>query len=171
MAKYIVEIPDGVPVGDGLVPFEQCRPSLWDNAYKSGLRNAWTAAWVLYAELKGWEIEYVFGGGINTFADVYKKILTEEQAAITGAIDEAVNAILDYVKKKRAEEEEAKIKVGDEIDFEGDRLVVLKLFNDDIHLAGITLDGSYYCAPKDRSKKTGRRFPEIAELLKAMRGR
>lgn len=40
MAKYIVEIPDEVPVSDELVPFDMCRPSWYWEAYKKGKAEA-----------------------------------------------------------------------------------------------------------------------------------
>lgn len=40
MAKYIVEIPDEVPVSDELVPFDMCRPSWYWEAYKKGKADA-----------------------------------------------------------------------------------------------------------------------------------
>lgn len=36
MAKYIIEVPDEVPVSDGLVPFDMCRPSWYWEAYEKG---------------------------------------------------------------------------------------------------------------------------------------
>lgn len=37
MAKYIVEIADEIEKDSALVPFDMCRPSWWEEAYKQGM--------------------------------------------------------------------------------------------------------------------------------------
>lgn len=45
MAKYIIEIPDEVPVSDELVPFDMCRPSWYLEAYENGKADTEDDVW------------------------------------------------------------------------------------------------------------------------------
>ena len=79
------------------------------------------------------------------------------------------------MKKKRAEEEEAKIKVGDEVISVnyGIRAVVTKINSMAMKAYLLYADGStceVTLTDNGRYKKTGRHFSQIADVLKQIEG-
>ena len=124
-------------------------------AYRKGLEDAWNAARkiVLSREdggLFGYEErKAVFGCG-NYMA--LKKFLAQE----------AIEKIRQYEQKQE------KIKAGNEVNGKGGRGVITKISDDGDHFNVMWENGStgYYMIGD--FKKTGRNFPEIAEVLRKM---
>ena len=192
--KYIIEIPDNtawlqwVKVSDkdghvcfdfkdpeDLIPYtepdtEQVREDAFKNgydaackdidvksktnaAYRKGLEDAWEAARkIVLSREDGGMFDYegrksVFGCG-NYMA--LKKLLAQE----------AIEKIRQY--------EQEKIKVGNEVNGKGGRGTITKISDDGDHFNVMWENGStgYYMI--EDFKKTGRNFPEIAEVLKKM---
>ena len=150
MFNHIV-IPERVLKG-----FEKYDP---ESEYQRGLHDAWEAA----RKIAG----FPSLGGLNThelmkFFDT--DIVAQVMAELTAK--QAIEKLRDYEAKKKVEEE---IRVGDEVETTAfNKVIVLKHLHDGyyaalndqfekvmIHLSGIV-------------KKTGRHFPQVAELLAAM---
>lgn len=77
MAKYIVEIPDEVPVSDELVPFDMCRPSWYWEAYKKGKAEAEDEVWEFVRKLSCMKYEETrdcFGIGYEGEFDVLSSL-------------------------------------------------------------------------------------------------
>ena len=155
--KYIVEIPDGVPVSEELVSFDMCRPSWWDEAYQKGLNDAWETAQAICCTENIDELERM---GFNClFTDLRAN---QHDAIINNSAFEVIKLLKAWKWKQN------EIKVGDEIIFEGDVKAVV------VDMDGRTLwalsevgtmnvlDGT---TPRE---KTGRFFPQVEELLKKM---
>lgn len=69
--------------------------------------------------------------------------------------------------------QEDEIHIGDEVIYNGDRVVVTDIFLQDITrlwIEGVTSSGKTVEAMESDIKKTGRHFPEVEEMLKKMRG-
>lgn len=49
--KYIIDVPDEVPVSDELVPFDMCRPSWYLEAYEKGKADAEDEVWDFVSRL------------------------------------------------------------------------------------------------------------------------
>lgn len=132
-------------------------------AYQRGLNDAWEAARKVYLPenqggLSIFELNYVFDvRHINT-------LFTEFNAK------EVIEKLHAYEAEKKAkEEEEEEIKVGDEVETTAfNKVIVLKHLHD-----------GYYAALNDKfekvmihssgiTKKTGRHFPQVEEMIKIM---
>ena len=126
-----------------------------DEAYQKGLSDAWDAARkiVLSREdggLFGYEErKAVFGCG-NYMA--LKMFLAPE----------AIEKIRQY------EQEQEKIKAGNEVNGEGGRGTITKISDDGDHFNVMWENGSTGYYMMEDFKKTGRHFPEIAEVLRKM---
>lgn len=73
-------------------------------------------------------------------------------------------------KYKEAQEADREIRIGDEVDPLGDkksRFFVTRIIND--RLSGTASDGRWAACDKREARKTGRHFPQIAEVLEAMK--
>lgn len=124
-------------------------------AYENGANDAWECAKNL---LKGEHDQYkrfeIFG---NTDVDNIFTLLTGAEA---------------LVKLKKYEEEQKRaveIKIGDEVtDNDGWKGVVTWISPDGEYLVVTLQDGSALRWKKEGFKKTGRHFPEIANILKQM---
>jgi len=156
--KYIVDVPDEVPVSDELVPFDMCRPSWYLEAYEKGKADA---------EDEVWEF-------VRIITDMTEKQRIECFGGATCDLDEYwtyqdAKTKYDAWKKKKEQ-----VRVGDEVEYECDgrvRFVVLEIVGRKAY--GFKYPCDYadvgeYC-DIDRLTKTGRHFPEVAELLKKMR--
>lgn len=160
--KYIIDIPDEVPVSDELVPFDMCRPSWYWEAYEKGKAETEDEVWGfvrIITDMTECERKECFGGSTCDL-DEY---MTYQEA----------KAKYDAWKKKKEE-----IRVGDEVEYECDgivRFVVTGIKNStaygfrQMYEYDDVSDVGEYC-DIDMLKKTGRHFPEVAELLKKMRG-
>ena len=119
-----------------------------DEAYQRGLNDAWDVARKIFSmdgEVRETLLHNCF------FKDIIENISASEA-----------------VKKIRQYEKQEEIKVGNEVDGEGGRGIITKISNDGDHFNIMWENGStgYYMI--EDFKKTGRHFPEIAEVLKKM---
>lgn len=75
------------------------------------------------------------------------------------------------IEEHKAKEEKAKdqIRVGDEVEYGIMVYVVTKITVDESHVIGIHTSGNVGAIPIDKCRKTGRHFPQIAEVLEQMR--
>ena len=130
-----------------------------DDAYQKGLDDAWEAAKKLFSSMADSDIEKAFpiewnNGGFKALMDLQPQ--------------EAINRIKAYEEQKADEE----IKVGDEVDWSGDRFIVTriyKLFVDKNHCDGIGKNGCVYNDVLVESLvKTGRTFPLVASIVEEM---
>ena len=124
-----------------------------NRSYEDGLKDAWETARKI-AELDTDEQKKLFGCfGISFVAHEF-------------SAHEAIEKIRQY------EQEQEEIKVGDEVDWNGDRYVVTYIDVDETYVDVIDCSCGSVC---DRLAikgitKTGRHFPEIATVLEKMRG-
>ena len=158
MAKYIINIPDEVPVSDELVPFDMCRPSWYWEAYKKGKAdtedNAWEFA-MTCLKMDGADFYKCFG---DSMVDCLTKLSYKEAK--------------DKYELWKAEREQ--IRVGDEVEYEccGELVTFVVTGTDGKRAYGFNIfcdfdDVGEYCDIEDL-RKTGRSFPEIADVLKKM---
>lgn len=175
--KYIIEIKDlGVQRGnyylknsvfdhvvisdEALQGYEKYDP---EADYQRGLNEAWEAARKVYLPenqggLSIFELNYVFD--VRHISTLFTEFSAKE-------VIEKLHA---YEAEKKAKEEEEEIKVGDEVETTAfNKVIVLKHLHD-----------GYYAALNDKfekvmihssgiTKKTGRHFPQVEELLDAMK--
>lgn len=138
--------------------FEKYDP---ESEYQRGLHDAWKLTQKIFrfvedGGMKSEELRNAFGTGV-----------TAEIAALP--IEKVMSTLTEYEAKKKAEEE---IKVGDEVetDYIGNGIITRKAKDDEWYVA---IDKDFYRHPIHKShivRKTGRHFPQIAELLAEMRG-
>ncbi len=127
-----------------------------EDGYQKGLNDAWdTARKILLSKKDGGLLEYderkaVFGYG-NYFL-VLKKC----------SASEAIEKIRQY------EQEQEKIKVGNEVDGKCGRGIITKISDDGDHFNVMWENGSTGYYMREDFKKTGRHFSEIAEVLRKM---
>lgn len=128
--------------------------------YEDGLNDAWETARkieVPTAEggLSGKELAQIFKDG--TLCNIFKNY----------SACEAVTRIKEYEEEQK---KAAEIKIGDEVtDNDGWKGVVTGIDPDGEYLIIIQKDGTALHWKKESFKKTGRHFPEIAEVLEQMR--
>lgn len=136
--------------------FEQGLKDNSDEAYQRGSDDAWEAAGKIYVMFYK-DIEKIFGKPSGYY--VYLEF----------SASEAIAKIKAYEEQKKAEEE--KIKVGDEVVGQfGFRGVVVGI---DLPSNRATILSTKYTVPQmyplnDISRKIGRHFPQIAEVLKQL---
>ena len=120
-----------------------------DEAYQRGLNDAWEAAKKI-SIMDSPTRDEIFGLVITS------NIIDENSAP------EAIEKIRKY------EQEQDEIKVGNEMNGKGGRGIITKISNDGDHFNIMWENGStgYYMI--EDFKKTGRHFPEIAEVLRKM---
>ena len=124
-------------------------------AYRKGLEDAWNAARkiVLSREDGGLfsyeERKAVFGCG-NYMA--LKKFLAQE----------AIEKIRQY------EQEQEKIKVGDEVEAVAGKAVIIEVLDNGKNVRYMYPDASFGVIDSCNLTRTGRHFPEIAEVLRKM---
>ena len=154
MAKYIIDIPDEVPVSDELVPFDMCRPSWYWEAYKKGKADTEDNAW-----------EFAMTCLKMDGADFYKCFGCSMVDCLTELSYHEAKAKFDAWKKEK------KILVGDEVIYNSrTRAVVLKPETKERYGTILaTSELATISASHDDLEKTGRHFPEVAQLLKKMR--
>lgn len=136
--------------------FEKYEP---EADYQRGLNDAWEAARKIAGS--------IFHGGLNTheLMELFgTSFVTEIMDMVTA--DQAIEKLRTYEVQEKAEEE---IKVGDEVETD---------YTGNVIIAGKPKDGWYVTIAKDFArysiheshiiKKTGRHFPQVAELLDVM---
>ena len=124
-----------------------------EKAYQRGLSDAWEAARKICLNdsdggLTITEIAKIFD--VSYYRDAMKKYSAHE----------AIEKIRQY------EQEKEEIKIGDEVITASGKAVVMGV--GPVHFEYFNADGSGYDAVK-YAKKTGRHFPEIAEVLRKMK--
>jgi preprotein translocase subunit YajC len=128
--------------------------------YEDGLNEAWECAKKIEAPtveggLSGRELALIFKDGATLYK-VFKNYSARE----------AVTRIKEYEEEQK---KAAEIKIGDEVtDNDGWRGVVTCISPDGEYLVVTLQDGSALRWEKEHFKKTGRHFPQIAEVLKQM---
>ena len=132
-----------------------------ESDYQRGLDDAWEAAKKLFSEMSNTEINLLFpqewnNGGFKALMALHPQ--------------DAIDRIKAYEEQQKADE----IKVGDEVEWEGEKIIVTQIFTPNLQktqLHGIGSNGCvYYAILIEDVKKTERHFPQIAELLEAMKG-
>ena len=129
----------------------QSREYCMNESYQQGLADAWEAAKKI-ADMPYGEEEKAFGSGGWTFI-------------VKHTAKEAIEKIRQY-------EQENQFCVGDEFENEsGKRFVIIKMDGTEIDRY-VDEEGKTYCMDVKYKviRKTGRSFPEIASVLKKMRG-
>lgn len=129
-----------------------------ENAYQRGLDDAWAAAikincLIEYGGLSARQLLDIFG----TFCE--SEILTKVTPS------EAIAKIREYMEKKEAE---PKIQVGDEVRYCASRCVIAAV--EDSGCSAVYKSGHVVVIPIKYAinHKTGRHFPQLADLLKQM---
>lgn len=131
-----------------------------DEEYQRGFNDAWEATQAIF--------RFVEDGGMSSeeLRNAFGTGITAEIATLP--IRKVMSTLTEYEAKKKAEEE---IKVGDEVirlftHSEG-VVIELPLKGDIVTVLGKT--GHAFGTLKSNLKKTGRHFPQVAELLDAMK--
>ena len=137
---------------------------LQDTAYQRGLDDAWEAAKKIFG--------YEKDGGIP-IDEIGKVFGYAEDATFCTADIIRHNTASEAIAKLKAYEEQKadELKVGDEVDWSGDRFIVTRIYQPlvDKRCNGIAKDGSVYMdVVCDRLTKTGRHF-DIDKILEEMR--
>lgn len=138
---------------------DECAKAL-DEAVIAGRNEAWEAAKKIYLSennggLPANELRRIFNVEYNSFII---KIFSAS---------EAIEKLRKYEEQKKQEEEE-EIKVGDEVVLhDGDKAVVTEHHSDRVCV--VRYNGCTSFKFKDDMIKTGRTFPEIAEVLKKLK--
>lgn len=122
--------------------------------YQQGLDDAWGTiikiALIPYAERSE-----IFDGQQDILSIVQKF-----------SPSEVIAKLREYEQQKADDE----IKVGDEVDYKGMTKYVVTGIVDDDTICGFSLNGLWNANTIKEVTKTGRHFPQVAELLKAMIG-
>ena len=190
--KYIIEIPDNtawlqwvkVSDKDGHVCFDFKDPedltlytepnldAVKKEVHDKCMSEAEDLAYKLYSP----KIDEAYQRGLNDAWDVAKKIsimdlpIRDEIFGLvvtSNIIDE--NSVPEVIEKiRKYEQEQDEIKVGNEVNGKGGRGIITKISNDGDHFNIMWENGStgYYMI--EDFKKTGKHFPEIAEVLRKM---
>lgn len=190
--KYIIEIPDNtawlqwvkVSDKDGHVCFDFKDPedltpyiepdldAVKKEVHDKCMSEAEDLAYKLYSP----KIDEAYQRGLNDAWDVAKKISIMDSPTrdeifglvITSNIIDENSAPEAIEKIRKYEQEQDEIKVGNEVNGKGGRGIITKISDDGDHFNVMWENGStgYYMI--EDFKKTGRHFPEIAEVLRKM---
>ena len=137
--------------------YREIRDKLEKDAYQRGLNDAWECARTIFCTSHG-ELERIFDleEDDNGLLWVYHEYTASE----------AIEKIRQYEQKKEKEE----IKVGDEVNAPFGKAIVVNIDSVAERIWLVYADGhggfEYF---KDAPTKTGRHFPEIAEVLAKMK--
>lgn len=138
----------------GQKDMEQDTMAILENGKMMGRVEAWECCRKLFATMPEKDIEQAFyaewhNGGFNALMNL--------------DVTDAIRRIEEYEKKKKDDE----IKVGDEVDHDGLKCVVVKVWQDCIcTISQVGTTPSY--TDKSVLKKTGRHFDAIAEILQQL---
>ena len=146
----------GYEAGKAATPFTDTKEAE-DKAYNRGLNEAWDAARKIAVD--------VIDGGYSL--DELREIFDETLDRIIFKRNTASEAIAKI--KAYEDEQDAEIKVGDEVKHQGFRSVVVRIADDCIYTISECGTTPKYCKDDDLVK-TGRHFDEIAEVLTELRG-
>ena len=146
-----------------LVEFDHMRPSWYEEVYQRGLDAAWDVAKKLWLpSMRGGlscrEIDEIFGVEACSVKDIMEQYSASECIA----------------KLKEYEQRKDHIEVGDEVAFQNanrrDTVVVVTYIGDDGYIDGMDGRGTQYAHKNPMNwTKTGRRFPELVEVLNKMK--
>lgn len=127
-------------------------------AYQNGLYDAWDVARkIVLSEADGgiqWKLKEQWFGKFTIY-DIFKDV---------PAMD-----VIEKIRQYGREQEE--IKVGNEVNGKGGRGIITKISDDGDHFNVMWENGSTGYYMREDFKKTGRHFPEIAEVLRKMQER
>lgn len=180
MSKYILEMEDKPNFHEDGTNFYKCVTVPWwsisentlkrldrydpdekanadyDAGYAEGLNAAWEAAKTAYHMAGDKRERYI---GYHWMGDVFNE-LTPAQ------VIEGVS------KYKEAQEAEQEFKVGDEVEESLGKTTIISVvwYVSDERIFGMTNDGKWNACYKSDARKTGRHFPQIAEVLEQMKG-
>lgn len=131
-----------------------------EKTYEQGLKDAWECARKIEAPTKE--------GGVSghELAQMFKEGAVLYKIFVNYSAREAITRIKEYEEEQG---KAAEIKIGDEVtDDEGWKGVVTFINPDGKYLVVALQDGNAIRWKKESFKKTGRYFPQIAEVLKQM---
>ena len=150
--------------------------SLFNKAYDAGMEDG-------VANMHN-ECEAAYQKGVNDMYAATRKIClnTEDGALSIDTLSSIFGKASTYAmirdyqpmeiisKLREYEQEQEKIKVGNEVNGKGGRGIITKIGDDGAHFNVMWENGStgYYMI--EDFKKTGRHFPEIADVLRKMKG-
>ena len=135
----------------GHLKAEKSGQSFYEDGYQRGLNDAWEAARKVVA-LSTVDRRKVFG------SEYMYSILENHTAS------EAIEKIRQY------KQEQEEIKVGDEVTAEEETSKFVVTWMNDRCICGVDEEGKCYSyEPREISGRTGRCFPEIAEVMQKMR--
>ena len=140
----------------GQKDMEKDTMAILENGKMTGRVEAWECCRKLFATMPEKDIEQAFytewhNGGFNALMNL--------------DVTDAIRRVEEYEKKKKDDE----IKVGDEVDHDGLKCVVVKVWQDCIcTISQVGTTPSY--TDKSVLKKTGRHFDAIVEVLQQLKG-
>jgi len=100
---------------------------------------------------------------LNLFTECYSAVCTSVQVFLKYDASEAIEKIRQYEQEK-----EQQIQIGDEVNGKGGRGIITKISDDGNHFNVMWENGSTGYYMREDFKKTGKHFPEIAEVLRKM---
>ena len=141
--------------------YREIRDELEKDAYQRGLNDAWECARKFMSEV----IDARFR---NNFMVELLECDNAMGAMKVYSASEAVEKIRQYEQEQKQEEEQ--VQVGDEIEAVSGKAVVVYVDDIDEHkVRYVYSNGVYAFNYIDKVAKTGRHFPEIAEVLRKMK--
>lgn len=143
---------------------EQVRKEAYDKGYddaKGGYENGFENGMIVAWEAARKIIHMPEGDLLNIFTECYSAVCTALQVLLKYDASEAIE------KLKAYEQEQNEIHVGDEVITASGKAVVLGV--GPVHFEYVNADGSNGFAKVKNAEKTGRHFPEIAEVLAKMK--
>lgn len=129
-----------------------------DRAYEQGMKEAWELAKTIATRdgMSFKKISECFG--VSSFTEVYEM-----------DVKEALQKYREYMQKQKEEAEESGLRVGDEVECEGVKVIVTRILSD-YSFSGIDRFGSTYSEREtNRWSKTGKHYHEIPQLLEKMK--
>lgn len=121
------------------------KPSLIYEQYEQGLNDGWECVKKFHM-ISNEKLEQMFG---CTVWDIYHHKSAKEVMAVF-------------------EEYDKEFKVGDEIDYYGEKYVIYGVRTNSVRC--VSGNGEWYEIAKNACEKTGRSFPEIADVMKRLKG-
>ena len=155
MAKYIIDVPDEVPVSDELVPFDMCRPSWYLEAYEKGKAVAENEVWEFAKKVRLKEF-FDDNHNLHPYLDYFDSYQDAK------------------AKHEELKERKNKIRVGDEVEYSCPkgtcRFVVFGICGDKAY--GFKYPSNFYDFDEYYDiaflTKTGRHFSEVEKLIGKM---
>ena len=164
--KYIIEFEDEYSMNEGGMKYHQCKQVPYWSVSHGIIKNL-----TPYNEPDRKAIEdevWEFARGLLNYTDDDWEVITN-MLLLDIPYQEAKAKYEAWMKQKN------EIHVGDEVEYENCKFIVTAEIGNKyhgIHSSNgdlVSFGEGDYCS-KDNCKKTGRHFPEVAELLQKMRG-